>query len=102
MIFMKTSTQPANSSQKSKPKSKSSEDSSKELISIAQSNVDEVLHLFDTELEGLSEEDAKKRLEKSGLNEIAREKPIAWYIQLLKTVTNPLSLILFLTLRGRK
>ena len=39
MIFMKTSTQPANSSQKSKPKSKSSGDSSRELISIAQSNI---------------------------------------------------------------
>jgi len=94
MIFMKTSIQPANPSQKSKPKSKSSVDSSRELISIAQSSVDEVLHLFDTELAGLSEEDAKKRLEKSGLNEIAREKPIAWYMQLLKTVTNPLSLLL--------
>lgn len=57
---MKTATQPANLSQKSKTKSKSSGDSSRELISIAQSNVDEVLHLFDTDLEKLSEEDAKK------------------------------------------
>jgi len=79
-----------------KPKTKSnpSIDSSKRLISIAQSNVDEVLHLFDTSLEGLSESDAKRRLEKFGLNEIAREQPIAWYIQLLKTMTNPLSLLL--------
>jgi len=91
---MKTLIQTSNSSQKSKSKSKPSVDLSKELISIAQSTVDEVLHLFDTSLEGLSEEDAKKRLAKSGLNEIAREKPIAWYIQLLKTVTNPLSLLL--------
>jgi P-type Mg2+ transporter len=81
-------------SQKSKTKSKAPIDSSKELISIAQSSVDEVLHLFDTSLDGLTEEEAKKRLEKSGLNEIAREKAIAWYIQLLKTMTNPLSLLL--------
>jgi P-type Mg2+ transporter len=33
-------------------------------------------------------------LAKSGLNEIAREKPKKWYVQLLKTVTNPLSLLL--------
>lgn len=69
-------------------------DSSASLISIAQSNVDEVLHLFETELEGLSEPEAKRRLDKYGLNEIAREKKIAWYVQLLKTVTNPLSLLL--------
>jgi P-type Mg2+ transporter len=90
---MKTLAKP-NPSQKSKRKSNSSIDASNELISIAQSTVDEVLHLFDTSLEGLSEADAKKRLEKSGLNEIAREKAIAWYVQLLKTVTNPLSLLL--------
>ena len=36
----------------------------------------------------------KQRLGKYGLNEIAREKAIAWYVQLLKTVTNPLSLLL--------
>ena len=56
--------------------------------------MDGVLDLLDTSLEGLSETEAKRRLGKSGLNEIAREKPIAWYIQLLKTVTNPLSLLL--------
>lgn len=82
-----------------KPKvgSKSSVDSSdsfKALIDIAQRDVDGVLHLFDTSLNGLTEAEAKRRLEKSGLNEIDREKPIAWYIQLLKTVTNPLSLLL--------
>lgn len=91
---MKTLSKSSNLSQNSKTKSNSSIDSSKELISIAQSSVEEVLHLFDTSLEGLSEENAKKRLAKSGLNEIAREKAIAWYIQLLKTVTNPLSLLL--------
>ncbi len=86
-------TKPTNSDKKSKTKPNSI-DSSKELISIAQSSVEEILHLFDTSFEGLSEEDAKKRLEKSGLNEIAREKAIAWYMQLLKTVTNPPSLLL--------
>ncbi len=84
---MKTSTKP-------KTESHQSENESQALLSIAQSNVDEVLHLFGTSLEGLSETEATQRLSKYGLNEIAREKPIAWYIQLLKTVTNPLSLLL--------
>ncbi|TYQ25147.1 magnesium-translocating P-type ATPase [Pseudanabaena sp. UWO310] len=89
---MQTLNQTTNSSKS--PKSRTSKDASASLISIAQSDVNEVLHLFETELEGLSEPEAKRRLDKYGLNEIAREKKIAWYVQLLKTVTNPLSLLL--------
>ncbi|WP_103669403.1 magnesium-translocating P-type ATPase [Pseudanabaena sp. BC1403] len=89
---MQTLNQTTSSSKSQKPST--FKDSSASLISIAQSNVDEVLHLFETELEGLSEPEAKQRLDKYGLNEIAREKKIAWYVQLLKTVTNPLSLLL--------
>jgi P-type Mg2+ transporter len=69
-------------------------DSANALIDIAQKDVDGVLKLFDTTLEGLTETEAKRRLAKSGLNEIAREQPKKWYVQLLKTVTNPLSLLL--------
>ena len=69
-------------------------DSSNALIDIAQKDVAGVLKLFDTTLEGLTETEAKRRFAKSGLNEIAREKPSKWYVQLLKTVTNPLSLLL--------
>jgi P-type Mg2+ transporter len=69
---MKKLSQTANLSKKHNPKSSPSVDSSKTLISIAHSSVDEVLHLFDTELEELSETEAKRRLNKSGLNEIER------------------------------
>ena len=71
-----------------------SKDSSNALIDISQKDVDGVLKLFDTTLEGLTETEAQQRLVKSGLNEIAREKPQRWYVQLLKTMTNPLSLLL--------
>ena len=91
---MNTLSQPANSSKQPKTGASPSADSSKALIDIAQRDVDGVLHLFDTSMEGLSEAEAKRRLGKSGLNEIAREKPTKWYVQLLKTVTNPLSLLL--------
>jgi len=84
----------ANASKKPETKSSSSADSSQALIDIARRDVDGVLQLFDTSLEGLTEAEANRRLKKSGLNEIAREQPIAWYVQLLKTVTNPLSLLL--------
>jgi P-type Mg2+ transporter len=91
---MDTLSRTPNSSKKPQTKSNSSVDSSKALMDIAQRDVDSVLHLFDTSVEGLSETEAKRRLGKSGLNEIAREKPMRWYVQLLKTVTNPLSLLL--------
>ena len=73
------------------PKTKSipSAESYSSLIDIAQRDIDGVLQLFDTTLDGLSEIEAKRRLRRSGLNEIAQEKPTKWYIQLLKTVTNP-------------
>jgi P-type Mg2+ transporter len=90
---MKTLNQSAHAFKKTQTTS-ASVDASKALIDIAQRDVDGVLQLFDTSLEGLSETEAKRRLGKAGLNEIAREKPIAWYVQLLKTVTNPLSLLL--------
>ena len=52
--FMKTLNETDNLPQKTKPESSQSMDSSASLISIAQSDVDEVLHLFETALEGLS------------------------------------------------
>ena len=91
---MKTLIKPSRSVKKPNSESSSTPDSSTALIDIAQRDVDGVLHLFDTSLEGLTEAEAKRRLAKSGLNEIAREKPMKWYVQLLKTVTNPLSLLL--------
>jgi P-type Mg2+ transporter len=96
---MKTLSQTTHSPKKPKTGSKASvdsSDSSKALIDIAQRDVDGVLHLFDTSLDGLTETEAKRRLQKTGTNEIDREKPIVWYVQLLKTVTNPLSLLLIL------
>ena len=77
-----------------KPEANSPVNLSQALLDIAGRDVDDVLKLFDTSIKGLSETEAERRLKKSGLNEIAREKPLKWYIQLLKTVTNPLSLLL--------
>jgi Mg2+-importing ATPase len=91
-IMMKSPNSIANSPKK--PKAISSQDLAKALMDIAQRNVAEVLELLDTSLEGLEETEAQRRLGKLGLNEIPREKPVKWYVQLLKTVTNPLSLLL--------
>ena len=65
--FMKQLSQGANTSKKPETKFSSSADSSQALIDIARRDVDGVLHLFDTSLEGLSEAEAKRRLGKSGV-----------------------------------
>jgi len=49
-----------------------SQEESQALISIAQSNVDEVLHLSETSLEGLSETEAKQRLSNSPYAEFSK------------------------------
>ena len=82
------------SSRKLETNSHSSANSSQALLDIAGRDVDGVLKLFDTSSKGLRETEAARRLKKSGLKEIAREKPLKWYIQLLKALTNPLSLLL--------
>jgi Mg2+-importing ATPase len=64
------------------------------LIDIAESDVGTVLRSLDTDIEGLNELQSYSRLQKYGFNEIAREKPLPWYIQLLKTFQNPLAILL--------
>ena len=64
------------------------------LVQLAQSNLDAVLIELNTTSEGLSELQANLRWGKSGLNEIAHEKPTKWYVQFLKTFQNPLVILL--------
>jgi len=63
-------------------------------LQIAQSNIETVLEMLNTSSEGLSELQSNLRRGKSGLNEIAREKPPKWYVQFLKTFQNPLVVLL--------
>jgi P-type Mg2+ transporter len=65
---------------------------SAQLVDIATIDAEEALRSLQTSLEGLSENQSQIRLEKYGLNEIARDKPAKWYIQLLKTFQNPLGI----------
>jgi P-type Mg2+ transporter len=93
-FFMKMMKHISNLKRDSQAASNISLNSSTKLIDIAHLDVDTALHLLNTSLEGLSESQARSYLEKYGLNEIAREKPPKWYIQLLKTFQNPLAILL--------
>jgi Mg2+-importing ATPase len=70
------------------------ENASENLIQFARSDVENLLEILNTSLEGLSDLQSRLRLKKIGLNEIAREKPPKWYIQLLRTFQNPLVILL--------
>ena len=67
---------------------------SETLIAIAQDDVETVLLSLHSSQLGLSTPESQQRLKQYGLNEIASEKPLQWYIQLLKTFANPLSILL--------
>ncbi|MBM6615721.1 magnesium-translocating P-type ATPase [Desemzia sp. RIT804] len=53
---------------------------------------------LDTQATGLSELEAEKRLEKFGLNEVASQKPIPWYILLIQAFKDPFIYVLALLL----
>ena len=63
------------------------------LQQIARLNESEVFRLFDSSPEGLSDDQAKNRLEKLGPNAIDQEK-LNWQKQLLKTMLNPFVVLL--------
>lgn len=57
-------------------------------------NMDDIYKELDTSIEGLSQEEAKRRLEYFGTNEITYEKTKPWYIYLFKSFVDPFILIL--------
>lgn len=64
------------------------------LRKIARLHVDEVYKTLDSSEEGISEETAKKRISRHGLNEVNYDRAPAWYTQLIKSFINPFILIL--------
>ncbi len=60
------------------------------------SNADHALQLMNSSINGLAGEEAERRLHEYGKNEIAREKPPAWWKQLIGAFINPFSIILIL------
>jgi P-type Mg2+ transporter len=93
-VFQKLQQWLSHLSQNPRLASEVSENLSKKLVEIANSDVNTALQLLNTNLEGLSINQSQIRLAKYGFNEIAREKTPKWYIQLFKTFQNPLVILL--------
>jgi Mg2+-importing ATPase len=64
------------------------------LIQASRWHVDDLMEDLSTNSQGLTEAETKKRLDQYGENQIAHEKPPAWFIQLLLCFKNPFILIL--------
>ncbi|WP_407079080.1 magnesium-translocating P-type ATPase [Candidatus Williamhamiltonella defendens] len=60
----------------------------------AKNSLDATLFKLNTHLQGLTEEDAKERLEKSGINNVAHEKAPNALIQLIYAFNNPFIFVL--------
>ena len=64
------------------------------LLGIGSCSVEEALTKCDTSSEGLTPEQVSKRIERYGRNEVMREKPPAWWVQLGGAFVTPFTMIL--------
>ncbi|MFQ1042196.1 magnesium-translocating P-type ATPase [Gilliamella sp. CG16] len=62
----------------------------------AQHSLDSILSKFQSSLSGLTQENAKSRLEEYGKNEVAREKVPSLFMQLLMAFNNPFIFVLLI------
>jgi Mg2+-importing ATPase len=69
---------------------------SKNLVESARTEISAVLALLETTSNGLSQDAVEARLEKYGLNEIAREKRRGWLMRLWDNIKNPLVILLII------
>ncbi|HKB89523.1 MAG TPA: cation-transporting P-type ATPase, partial [Opitutaceae bacterium] len=66
------------------------------LATVGEGDTDYALEMLKTSADGLTDEEAAHRLAKNGRNEIAHEKPPAWWMQLLSCFTNTFVVILLI------
>ncbi len=67
------------------------------LIDLAKKSPMEVLDALGSSTDGLSSEEAKRRLEVFGTNEVVHEKPQPWYMELARAFINPfIGILVFL------
>ncbi|MGL4106979.1 magnesium-translocating P-type ATPase [Clostridium sp. LP20] len=66
----------------------------KNLINYGKMNIEELYKEFLTNIEGISNNEAKERIEKYGYNEVVHEKAKPWYVKLIMSFINPFNLVL--------
>ena len=66
----------------------------KNLNDLSKKDINEIYKIMNTGIEGIAKEEVNNRIDTYGLNQIANEKPIPWYIQLIKAFINPFIIVL--------
>ncbi|MBU5437110.1 magnesium-translocating P-type ATPase [Tissierella sp. MSJ-40] len=66
----------------------------KNLNNLSKKDISEVYKIMNTDVEGIAKEEVNNRIDTYGLNQIANEKPIPWYVQLIKAFINPFIIVL--------
>lgn len=59
------------------------------LLKYSSMDINELLKSLKSSPEGIKENEARKRLERYGRNEVSHEKPLKWYAHLLRSFINP-------------
>ena len=73
----------------SKKKKDSAKFNSEKIFSVATQEVSAAYFYLNTSHEGLTQQEAERRLQQFGKNEVSTERQISWYVMLLKTFLNP-------------
>jgi len=68
---------------------------SQHLLKFSHQCIESLLRLFSSSLEGLSEKEVERRLDRYGANEVVQQKPPSWWEQLLRSFATTFNLILF-------
>jgi Mg2+-importing ATPase len=68
---------------------------SQHLLKFSQQDSQSLLRLFSSSLEGLSEKEVERGLNRYGRNEVVQQKPPSWWQQLLRSFATTFNLILF-------
>ena len=82
------------SSGNSRPPNNATQSGGDALQRIAWVDADAALLSLDSKLAGLRDEEVERRREQFGPNEVAHEKPPAWYVQLAHAFANPFNILL--------
>ena len=91
---MKKSKTAAKKPFKTAPSSEMNSAAAERLREASQNESNAVFELLNSSKDGISTEEAKKRILKHGLNEVDYDRAPSWYVQLFQSFVNPFVLIL--------
>ncbi|MCX7883535.1 MAG: magnesium-translocating P-type ATPase [Caloramator sp.] len=69
-------------------------ENAKRIFEYSKMDIEKLFEVLNTDINGLSVDEAEKRIERYGLNEVSHKKPKPWYVQFIKAFFNPFIFVL--------